>query len=398
MQFFKSHSLLVLYHFIFAILIYGLIKTSGLAYTNKLSLFYISFIIMYFISYYFFIKNKFKIDFKLKTLNLNKWINILPITSIILLILHLIYLGEFHALSALKLTSITEVVQLRRSITSESNYLVNYIASFNIKGLLPFTLLALLILKKKKLYWIIFGLGSFYVFCLMQKSFIIVLLAPALIYSLLKFKWIYLIKYCVVITTVMISLVLIQNPEISQTEVSNKSTIKISSKSKKTQPNSTFKTILIGLEKRILIVPGKTISGWFKHIPKDLPYQNGAGYRFAKPITKKEYSNYAKKLYPLMYPSYAARGLKGNVNVASFMYDYANFGWKGFIISGIILGLLFVFIEWLFIDRLVLKLSINTIPVFLLSSQAITTALFSGGWGLMLVLYLLFRKKENFNK
>jgi hypothetical protein len=196
----------------------------------------------------------------------------------------------------------------------------------------------------------------------------------------------------------MVSLVMIQNPEIRKSEVSKKEIVKTNPKSTKTNTNSSFKNILIGLEKRILIVPGKTVTGWFKHIPKDLPYQNGSGYRFAKVITKKEYSNYSRELYPYMYPSYANRGLKGSVNVASFMYDYANFGWKGFIISGLTLGLLFVFIEWLFIDRLTLKLSINSMPVFLLSSQAITTALFSGGWGLMLLLYFLFRKKEDFNK
>ena len=398
MKLFKSHSLAIIYHFIFAVLIYGVIRTSGTVYLKELSIVYSCFLVTYCIGFYTLIKNKFDITFNFKSINLNKWISILPITSILLILLHLLYLGDFHAISALKLKTITEVVQLRRSITAESNILVNYIASFNIKGLLPFTLLALLILKKKKLYWILFALGSFYVFCLMQKSFIIVLLAPALIYSLLKLKWVYLIKYCTVITTVMFSLVLIQNPEISESESNSEELITTNSETKNQKSNGKLKTIIIGLEKRILIVPGKTITGWFKHIPKDLPYQNGSGYRFAKFITQKEYSNYAKELYPLMYPTYAARGLQGNVNVASFMYDYANFGWKGFIISGISIGLLFVFIEWLFIDRFVLKLSINTIPVLLLSSQAITTALFSGGWGLMLILYFLFRKKEGFNK
>ena len=398
MKLFKSHSLAIIYHFIFAILIYGVIRTSGTVYLKELSIVYSCFLVTYCIGFYILIKNKFDITFKFKSINLNKWISILPITSIVLILLHLLYLGDFHAISALKLKTITEVVQLRRSITAESNLLVNYIASFNIKGLLPFTLLALLILKKKKLYWFLFALGSFYVFCLMQKSFIIVLLAPALIYSLLKLKWVYLIKYCTVITTVMFSLVLIQNPEISKSETASKELVTTNSETKNQKSNGKLKTILIGLEKRILIVPGKTITGWFKHIPKDLPYQNGSGYRFAKFITQKDYSNYAKELYPLMYPTYAARGLQGNVNVASFMYDYANFGWKGFIISGISIGLLFVFIEWLFMDRFVLKLSINTIPVLLLSSQAITTALFSGGWGLMLILYFLFRKKEGFNK
>lgn len=398
MKLFKSHSLAIIYHFIFAVLIYGVIRSSGTVYLKELSIVYSCFLVTYCIGFYTLIKNKFDITFNFKSINLNKWISILPITSIVLTLLHLLYLGDLHAISALKLKTITEVVQLRRSITAESNILVNYIASFNIKGLLPFTLLALLILKKKKLYWILFALGSFYVFCLMQKSFIIVLLAPAFIYSLLKLKWAYLIKYCTVITTVMFSLVLIQNPEISKSEAISEELVTTNSEAKNQKSNGKLKTIIIGLEKRILIVPGKTITGWFKHIPKDLPYQNGSGYRFAKFITQKEYSNYAKELYPLMYPTYAARGLQGNVNVASFMYDYANFGWKGFIISGISIGLLFVFIEWLFMDRFVLKLSINTIPVLLLSSQAITTALFSGGWGLMLLLYFLFRKKEGFNK
>ena len=397
MKLFKSHSLVILYHVIFAVLIYGVIKTSGTIYIKKLSIFYICFLLTYCISYYFLIKKKLKIPFKFKSINLNNWISILPITSIVFILLHLLYLGEFHAISALKLNTITEVVQLRRSITAESSLLVNYIASFNIKGMIPFTLLALLILKKKKLYWILFALGSFYVFCLMQKSYIIVILAPVLIYSLLKLKWFSLIKYCSVITTVILSLILIQNPEISKSETENEKVSKINSKTNPPTSNSTIKTILIGLEKRILIVPGKTISGWFKHIPKDLPYLNGSGYRFARFITKEEYSNYAKELYPLMYPNYVARGIKGNVNVASFMYDYANFGWKGFIISGISIGLLFIFIEWLFMDQFILKLSINTIPVFLLSSQAITTALFSGGWALMLMLYFLFIKKEDFN-
>jgi hypothetical protein len=231
----------------------------------------------------------------------------------------------------------------------------------------------------------------------MQKSFIIVFLGPSLIYSLLTRRWLNVLKYSASISIVIISLVLIQNPKISSTKIS--STVENQKKSDvfNLERKSTFKKILLGLEKRVFIVPGETISGWFKFIPEYLPYQNGSGYRFAKFITKKEHRNYAQELYPLMYPSYAAKGYKGNVNVASFMYDYANFGWKGFILSGFIMGLLFVLIELIFLNQLTLKLSLNTIPVFLLSSQAITTALFSGGWGLMLILYFLFIKKENFN-
>lgn len=396
MQIFKSHSLLVIYHVIFAVLIYGILRTSGIENITKISLFYVCFLITYLSSYYL-LKKKKGITFESVSIDLNKYVLVIPITSVVLIFFHLLYLGELHAINAIKLKTITEVIQLRRSITAESNYLINYIASFNIKGILPFSLLVLLILKKKKLYWIIFTIGTFYVFCLMQKSFIIVFLGPSLIYSLLKTKWLNVLKYSASISIVMISLVLIQNPEIRNSEVSIKEEIKKNSEVLNSGSKSTFKTILIGLEKRILITPGQTISGWFKFIPEYLPYQKGSGYRFAKFITKKEHSNYAKEIYPLMYPSYAAKGLKGNVNVASFMYDYANFGWKGFIFSGLSMGLLFVFIELLFMNHLVLKLSLNTIPVLLLSSQAITTALFSGGWGLILILFFLFGKKENFS-
>ena len=50
------------------------------------------------------------------------------------------------------------------------------------------------------------------------------------------------------------------------------------------------------------------------------------------------------------------KGLKGNVNVASFMYEYANFGIYGLILSGAFLGLLFLSIEKIFVNNLTLKL------------------------------------------
>ena len=93
-----------------------------------------------------------------------------------------------------------------------------------------------------------------------------------------------------------------------------------------------------------------------------------------------------------MYPKHAKKGLKGNVNVASFMYEYANFGVYGLILSGVFLGLLFVSIEKIFVNNITLKLAINLIPVLILSSQAITTLLFSGGWGLSILLYLFIIK------
>jgi hypothetical protein len=39
------------------------------------------------------------------------------------------------------------------------------------------------------------------------------------------------------------------------------------------------------------------------------------------------------------------------------------------------------------------KLTLNLFPIFLLSSGSLTTILFSGGWGLVMVLFWIFKKE-----
>jgi hypothetical protein len=72
------------------------------------------------------------------------------------------------------------------------------------------------------------------------------------------------------------------------------------------------------------------------------------------------------------------------------MYDFANWGWKGLLISGLILGLCLAFVERIFGDNMVAKLTINATSIFWLTSTSLSTLLFSGGWGLMILLYALF--------
>jgi len=40
-----------------------------------------------------------------------------------------------------------------------------------------------------------------------------------------------------------------------------------------------------------------------------------------------------------------------------------------------------------------MKLTLNLFPIFLLSSGSLTTILFSGGWGIVMVLFWLFKKE-----
>ncbi|MGD0711206.1 MAG: hypothetical protein ABR968_08475 [Bacteroidales bacterium] len=145
---------------------------------------------------------------------------------------------------------------------------------------------------------------------------------------------------------------------------------------------------------RTCLTPGKVIVHWFDLIPSKRPYLYGCGYRFLQPFTGcDQYYDYASLIYIDLYPEYYKHGIKGSMNVASFMYEYSNFGDIGLVLSAAILSLIFVFINLLFINAsFAVKFSLNIYSILVLNSSAITTLLFSGGWGLMIILFLFYKK------
>ena len=68
-----------------------------------------------------------------------------------------------------------------------------------------------------------------------------------------------------------------------------------------------------------------------------------------------------------MYPDHAKKGLKGNVNVAHFMYDYANFGRKRTDFIRFYIATVLYFVETIFLNSFKFKLSLNLIPLATLS-------------------------------
>ena len=86
------------------------------------------------------------------------------------------------------------------------------------------------------------------------------------------------------------------------------------------------------------------VSQWFQKIPKNKPFLHENGYGFICKIKGIKHVEYSKVLYPIIRPKYAARGLKGSVNTASFMYEYSNFGNTGLVLIS--------FITWVSVDFL----------------------------------------------
>lgn len=409
-KFFRTNTIFCLYTIVFLLLSYGVYLTSGTKYLGYLGIYYISLLVFYFLFVWF--GNKLNFTDRLKNikgreLDINPIFIVAPILGFILI--HLITLGGSPTIKALSMDTWQEIAKLRESIGSNVNPLIGYGSSIILKAGLPFFLLYFFIKDKKLWYWMLFAIGTFYVFSMMQKSFIVGFLFPALVYAIVSKKYLYGLKYIVVMVAVVVGLSKIANPNVAaekedlitdntevviqpdsipQIDTSVTTFTEVVENADKTP--SKFATLLYGLQRRILIVPGKIVSAWFDHIPKNKPFLYGDGYRIVAKIKGGEHRSYASELYPLINPKYAKQGFRGTVNSASFMYDYANFGAWGLVLSGFILSLVFIFIESFYAENFLLKLSLNLYPLLFLTSSAITTLMFSGGWAFFLLFYYLF--------
>ena len=338
---------------------------------------------------------------------------------LITFIIHHIYLGGIPILDAMHVNNNTESAQLRRSITSEAPRILNYIVSFNLRAFIPFMILLFFIKKKKGLYLLLILLGSFYSFSLMQKSYVVCIMSPVFLYAIFEKKYLHTLLHLFLIGLVIYGQFIVANPR-ANIEANPIPTEEILQENKngfnaqdsllnstpeviaeeptiedKFKPSSkVFSGLYHGLVYRLAMVPGKTASQWFDIVPAQKPFLYGDGYRWLAAIKGNTYHNYFLELYPIMYPRYAARGLKGSVNTASFVVDYSNFGKLGLILAGIILALFLTIVEALFWDDFKLKFSLNLYPVLIISSTMLTTTLLTGGWGFLLAMYFIFLSKK----
>lgn len=405
--FFQKHTLISIYTLVILLLTTGILATTGFKHIPKILTFAAALYFAYVGFHYLKLRVKLTRYFeKIKNFfgakDTGVLIYILVGGLISYIIYHLVYLGGSPAIEAIGLSDNIEIAQLRRSITADNPKWMNYMSSFLLRAFIPFSILYFFVRDKKLWYWIILFIGCFYAFSLMQKSFIVSIMVPVLIYGIIKKKHWFTLVHISCIVVIIYSLVNISNPDIAESHTDNivlqeeqLPTASILSDSDHVQVEETngiadkIATFSRGLFNRVFITPGKTASMWFDLVPEKAPFLNGDGYRFIAKIKGSEYHNYFAELYPLMYPEYAKRGLKGSVNTASFVADYANFGIVGLILSGIILGLFLIFLESLFGNDFALKMGLNFYSIMIISSTLLTTTLLSGGWFLLLVMYLV---------
>lgn len=81
------------------------------------------------------------------------------------------------------------------------------------------------------------------------------------------------------------------------------------------------------------------------------------------------------------------------MTAASFMEDYANFGYAGLVLSGVLFALLLAFIARMFSGDWRWALILNFIPIAMMIELPLSTVLLTGGWAVTLMLYLIFRDR-----
>jgi hypothetical protein len=396
-QLFKRHTLISIYTLVFFGLLFGVYTTSGTMYFAEMFIYFAA-LLLFYLAFSTGLMTRFYSRvfgwFESRRFHVSSMI--LVVIAAAFIIFHLAWLGGSPTLKAMRLTTVEDVALLRTSITENIPSWIAYMADITLKAILPFLVLYLLHTRKMTLYWIILALGVFYAFSLLQKSYIIGIVLPAMIYCLAERRYLFALKYMLLIALVVFGLSFIANPGptaaplvIVENEGPQPDAVSV-----ETEKYSKFERIAFGLYDRVCIVPGRVVSDWFTTIPEKKPFLHGDGYRVLALLRGREHRNYSIELYPVIQHEFAAQGFTGSVNVASFMYEYANFAVPGLVLSGFILALLFSVIEFFFRNNFNLKLGINLFPVLLLSSGAITTLLFSGGWGFLILFYLVFMKNK----
>ena len=398
----SNFGVFILYNLILLALFCGVYIEIGDLYLSELFYYYISFFISFFVFYFLLFKNKSLISKKLSNKkkiiishNLKKRTSyFLILTVLIGTVIHYLDIGYIPIIKAIFSNDYYEIAEIRKQANLLTTTPIRYLSSFLIKSIIPFLLIYLMVIKNYKLYSLIYLIAILYAFSLMQKSFILTILLPSIFYAIYLKRIKFLVKHLIVICLFIFGLLNITNPQVSEMKKNDNVSIK---KFEKTNSNfsETTNPIIIFLKlikKRVILTPGKIVAKWFVNIPNNEPFLNGCGYRILAPILGCDYRNYGQELYDDIFPKYAAIGIKGNVNTTSFMYDYANFGILGLIISGLLMGALISIIDFIFSFNIMVKFAVNSFYILMLSSSALTTLMFSGGWGLMILLFFIYKK------
>lgn len=382
---FRRHPLLGVHLVIVLLLLIGLFQRTGLTYAAGMA----GYVAMLIAGYVLFDRWFRRVSWEARPRTDPRTLAIVVLLgTIATAIAHWTVLGQVPLIAALMQKDDLVVQGIRLHMTLDMPTWLNYLSNFMIKALIPFTLVVTFG-RRPLLFAVLAIAGGLYALSLVQKSYIITLFVPLWIAFLLARRWRAFAALTAAFILVTGLLLMVAQPEkLVQAKADDPGNEAVLDEGVK--EHGLAVDLLRSVFRRVVLMPGWTVAAWFQHIPSDVPFQHGSAVRPIAFALGRQFNAVDRKIYDLEYPEYAMKGTQGTVGSASFMYGWANFGWFGLLLSGIITAAVLRSFTLLFGSRWRWALCLNTFPLLVLSSTALPTVLLTHGWVLTLALFLLF--------
>lgn len=314
--------------------------------------------------------------------------------QVALMAIHWAYLGGVPLWEALHEQDDLQIVNIRRAAGEDIPLLLSYASHFMIKAFVPVALL-LAWSEHRRLFWLLAFTAATYAVSLLAKSFVITLFIPLWIAFLIGRQWGRFFSLSGAFLVLVIALSSAANPQKFRTEPATSESVAVVPEDEGVKEHGFLLDAVLGVGRRMVLMPGWTVAEWFEHIPADIPFAQGGAIRPLATVLSVPYVDFTEKVYQLAHPDMAAQHVPGTMGTASFMYGYANFGRWGLFASGVITALMLLLVQRVFGSRWKWAVVLNTFPLLALSGSALPTVLLTHGWALTIVLFLWLRPKHD---
>jgi len=323
--------------------------------------------------------------------------------SAVFIVLHFAYLGQVPVFAGIRSDDYYDIMRIRQSVFYEASALFRYVPNLLVKSVLPFLLLYYSVTGRRRLFWLTVVLGTFYGLSLLNKMFVVILFAPLILHLCFSGRLYTAARMMLIPIAALALLVFVQNPQIrpetwtprDKATASGKPLVVEGYVSRKQTESASYPALqfIETIYLRVFIVPGEVVTAWFNNIPANLPFADGCGYRLVAAVRGCEFRFYPSLVHDIENPRLVKEGVHGTMTAASFMEDYANFGAKGLVLSGVLLAFVLSLIARLFAGNWRWALILNFIPISMMLELPLTTVMLTGGWALTLLLYYVFRAR-----
>lgn len=329
--------------------------------------------------------------------------NGLLVASAVFIVLHFAYLGRVPVFAGIRSDDYYDIMRIRQGVFYEASALFRYVPNLLVKSVLPFLLLFYSVTGRRRLFWLTVVLGTFYGLSLLNKLFVVILFAPLILHLCFSGRLYTAARMALIPLAALALLVFVQNPHIrpefwtprDKATASGKPLVAEGYVSRKHTESASYPALqfIETIYLRVFIVPGEVVTAWFNNIPANLPFAEGCGYRLVAAARGCEFRFHPSLVHDIENPRLVKEGVHGTMTAASFMEDYANFGAKGLVLSGVLLALVLTLIARLFAGNWRWALILNLIPISMMLELPLTTVMLTGGWALTLLLYYVFRAR-----